>query len=156
VSINNFTLHNLHFVFYGVGNETCATQHVHSRNTGGDCRHRACACDCLLHTPRLSAIILLGFLATAPVAFRYRAGRGLVLHLHAAAVLLYGTLWILLIAFVTLSMPAAISNFSRPSRRCPDWRMLAACSAPRVAGALANHRAAAYERYRTWCLSSLA
>jgi iron(III) transport system permease protein len=51
---------------------------------------------------------LLGFLATAPVAIPgIVLGVGLFLSYTRPPFVLYGTLWILLIAFVTISLPAA-------------------------------------------------
>jgi iron(III) transport system permease protein len=51
---------------------------------------------------------LLGFLATAPIAIPgIVLGVGLFLSYSRPPFVLYGTLWILLLAFLTLSMPAA-------------------------------------------------
>jgi iron(III) transport system permease protein len=56
---------------------------------------------------------LLGFLATAPVAIPgIVLGVGLFLTYSHPRLMLYGTLWILLVAFLTLEMPAAYQQMS--------------------------------------------
>ncbi len=60
---------------------------------------------------------VLGFLATAPVAIPgIVLGVGLFLSYTRPPFVLYGTLWILLIAFVTLSMPAAYQQLQSAFR----------------------------------------
>jgi len=66
---------------------------------------------------RLPATKRSEFLATAPVAVPGIVLASGVPELCAAAFVLYGTLWILLIAFVTIAMPAAFSSSSRPPGR---------------------------------------
>ncbi len=56
---------------------------------------------------------LLGFLATAPIAIPgIVLGVGLFLTYSHPMLMLYGTLWILLIAFITLEMPAGYQQMS--------------------------------------------
>ena len=55
---------------------------------------------------------LLGFLATAPLAIPgIVLGVGLFLAYTRPPLTLYGTLWILLIAFMTIELPAAYQQF---------------------------------------------
>ena len=59
----------------------------------------------------------LGFLATAPVAVPgIVLGVGLFLTYTRPPFVLYGTLWILLIAFVTIAMPAAYQQLQSAFR----------------------------------------
>src|ERR1035441_6118536 len=60
---------------------------------------------------------VLGFLATAPVAIPgIVLGVGLFFTYTRPPFVLYGTLWILLIAFVTLSLPAAYQQMQSAFR----------------------------------------
>jgi iron(III) transport system permease protein len=60
---------------------------------------------------------VLGFLATAPVAIPgIVLGVGLFLSYTRPPFVLYGTLWILLIAFVTISLPAAYQQLQAAFR----------------------------------------
>jgi iron(III) transport system permease protein len=119
VSFNNFTLQNLHFVFY----ELSATQ-LALRNTfilgvltatGGTVLALVIA-----YVTARQAVVghrVLGFLATAPVAVPgIVLGVGLFFSYTRPPFVLYGTLWILLIAFVTLSMPAAYQQLQSAFR----------------------------------------
>src|SRR5437667_11096681 len=59
----------------------------------------------------------LGFLATAPVAIPgIVLGVGLFLSYARPPLVLYGTLWILLIAFVTIALPAAYQQMQSAYR----------------------------------------
>ncbi len=59
----------------------------------------------------------LGFLATAPVAVPgIVLGVGLFLSYTRPPFVLYGTLWILLIAFVTIALPAAYQQLQSAFR----------------------------------------
>jgi iron(III) transport system permease protein len=59
----------------------------------------------------------LGFLATAPIAIPgIVLGVGLFLSYTRPPFVLYGTLWILLVAFLTLSMPAAYQQMQSAFR----------------------------------------
>src|SRR5256714_1355944 len=60
---------------------------------------------------------LLGFLATAPIAIPAIAlGVGLFLAYTRGPVVLYGTLWILLLAYVTIELPAAYQQLQASFR----------------------------------------
>ena len=92
---------------------------------------------------------ILGFLATAPVAVPgIVLGVGLFLSYTRPPFVLYGTLWILLLAFLTINLPVGLSaiaggvcdHSSRAGRRQPHPRRDAA------AIAVADHRAAVAHR----------
>jgi len=110
VWIDNFTLQNIRFVFY----ELSATQ-LALRNTfvlGALAATIGTILALVIaYVVARQAVLghrLLGFLATAPVAIPgIVLGVGLFFSYARPPFLLYGTLWILLIAFLTLSMPAA-------------------------------------------------
>ena len=110
VWFNNFTFQNVHFVFY----ELSATQ-LALRNTFILGVLAATAGTVLalviayVHVRQaVTGYRVLGFLATAPVAIPgIVLGVGLFFTYTRPPFVLYGTLWILLIAFVTLNMPAA-------------------------------------------------
>src|SRR6478609_3579118 len=110
VSLNNFTLHNLHFVFFELSATRLALWNTFILGTlaatGGTVLALVIA---YVHTRQaVRGYRLLGFLATAPVAIPgIVLGVGLFFTYTRPPFVLYGTLWILLIAFVTLSMPAA-------------------------------------------------
>ena len=69
--------------------------------------------------------------------------------------MLYGTLWILLLAFVTIELPAAYQQLQSAfqSRRIPSWRRPAASSAPRGCARCATspRRCCAPAVIATWC-----
>ncbi len=110
VWIDNLTLQNIRFVFY----ELSATQ-LALRNTfvlGALAATIGTILALVIaYVVARQAVLghrLLGFLATAPVAIPgIVLGVGLFFSYARPPFLLYGTLWILLIAFLTLSMPAA-------------------------------------------------
>ncbi len=110
VWIDNFTLQNIRFVFY----ELSATQ-LALRNTfvlGALAATIGTILALVIaYVVARQAVLghrILGFLATAPVAIPgIVLGVGLFFSYARPPFLLYGTLWILLIAFLTLSMPAA-------------------------------------------------
>ena len=119
VTFDNFTLRNIHFVFFelsatktafyntfvlGISTATLGTilalviAYLTARKAVGG--HRA-----------------LGFLATAPVAIPgIVLGVGLFLSYTRPPFVLYGTLWVLLIAFVTISLPAAYQQLQSAFR----------------------------------------
>jgi iron(III) transport system permease protein len=119
VSLHNFTLQNVHFVFF----ELSATQ-LALRNTFILGTLAATAGTVLalviayVHTRQaVTGYRVLGFLATAPVAIPgIVLGVGLFFTYTRPPFVLYGTLWILLIAFVTLAMPAAYQQLQSAFR----------------------------------------
>jgi iron(III) transport system permease protein len=119
VSLHNFTLQNLHFVFY----ELSATQ-LALRNTFilGILAATAGTILALVisYVTTRKAVVghrILGFLATAPVAIPgIVLGVGLFFTYTRKPFVLYGTLSILLIAFVTLALPAAYQQLQSAFR----------------------------------------
>jgi len=109
------TLHNFHFVFF----ELSATQ-LAMRNTfllGFLTATIGTAISVLtaymVARNTVAGARLLGFLATAPVAIPgIVLGVGLFLTYSHPQLMLYGTLWILLIAFLTIEMPAGYQQMS--------------------------------------------
>ena len=119
VSLHNFTLQNLHFVFY----ELSATQ-LALRNTFilGILAATAGTILALVisYVTTRKAVTghrILAFLATAPVAIPgIVLGVGLFFTYTRKPFVLYGTLSILLIAFVTLALPAAYQQLQSAFR----------------------------------------
>ena len=119
VSLNNFTLQNLHFVFFELSATSLALRNTFILGI------LAATCGTILAlvisyvTTRqaVSGYRVLGFLATAPVAIPgIVLGVGLFFTYTRPPFVLYGTLWILLIAFVTLAMPAAYQQLQSAFR----------------------------------------
>jgi iron(III) transport system permease protein len=107
---DNFTLHNVDFVF----NELSATRlalyntFVLGISTATIGTILAVVISYLTTREAVAGHRALGFVATAPVAIPgIVLGVGLFLSYTRPPLALYGTLWILLLAFLTLSMPAA-------------------------------------------------
>src|SRR5882762_676155 len=110
VSFENLTLHNIEFVFFELS------------STGIAFRNTLILCTSAATIGTVMAVVIayitsrkviawhkaLGFLATAPVAVPgIVLGVGLFLTYTRPPFVLYGTLWILLIAFVTIALPSA-------------------------------------------------
>jgi iron(III) transport system permease protein len=119
VTLNNLTLHNIEFVFF----ELSATK-LAFKNTAILCTLAATIGTVIavviayVTTRRaIAGYRILGFLATAPVAVPgIVLGVGLFLSYTRPPFVLYGTLWILLIAFVTLAMPSAYQQLQSAFR----------------------------------------
>lgn len=110
VWFNNFTLQNLHFVFYELSVTQLALRNTFILGVMAATAGTILALVIAYVTTRqaVRGYRVLGFLATAPVAIPgIVLGVGLFFTYTRAPFVLYGTLWILLIAFVTLSIPAA-------------------------------------------------
>jgi iron(III) transport system permease protein len=110
VWFNNFTFHNLHFVFYELSATQLALRNTFILGTLAATVGTVLALViAYVHVRQaVSGYRVLGFLATAPVAIPgIVLGVGLFFTYTRPPFVLYGTLWILLIAFVTLNMPAA-------------------------------------------------
>ncbi|HZP69883.1 MAG TPA: iron ABC transporter permease [Pseudolabrys sp.] len=110
VSFNNFTFQNLHFVFYELSATKLALRNTFILGTLAATAGTILAIVIAYVHERqaVGGYRVLGFLATAPVAIPgIVLGVGLFFTYTRPPFVLYGTLWILLIAFVTLSMPAA-------------------------------------------------
>ena len=119
VSLGNFTLQNVHFVFFELSATPLALRNTFILGI------LAATCGTILAlvisyvTTRqaITGYRVLGFLATAPVAIPgIVLGVGLFFTYTRPPFVLYGTLWILLIAFVTLSLPAAYQQMQSAFR----------------------------------------
>ena len=117
---SNVTLHNIEFVFFELSATKLALKNtfilgslpatIGTVHRAGDrlSRRRAQA---------IAGYRVLGFLATAPVAIPgIVLGVGLFLSYTRPPFVLYGTLWILLIAFVTIALPAAYQQLQSAFR----------------------------------------
>ena len=116
---DNFTLHNIDFVF----NELSATNlalyntFVLGITTATLGTILAVVIAYLTTREAVTGHRALGFLATAPVAIPgIVLGVGLFLSYTRPPFVLYGTLWILLVAFLTLSLPAAYQQMQSAFR----------------------------------------
>ena len=131
---STMTLHNSSSCSPTVLDRARAQEHGDPGHCDRDHRHHPGAGHRLCHERRVIAgHRVLGFLATAPVAVPgIVLGVGLFLSYTRPPFVLYGTLWILLIAFLTINLPSAYQQFRRRSRRStPSSRMQAASSARR-------------------------
>jgi iron(III) transport system permease protein len=119
VSSGNFTLHNIHFVFFELSSTRLVLKNtlvlgVLSATIG---TLIAVVIGYLTARKAIAGHRALGFLATAPVAVPgIVLGVGLFLSYTRPPFVLYGTLWILLIAFVTIAMPAAYQQLQSAYR----------------------------------------
>jgi iron(III) transport system permease protein len=119
VWINNFTLRNVHFVFYELSATQLALRNTFILGTLAATAGTILALVIAYVTARqaVSGHRVLGFLATAPVAIPgIVLGVGLFFTYTQPPFVLYGTLWILLIAFVTLSIPSAYQQLQAAFR----------------------------------------
>jgi iron(III) transport system permease protein len=110
VSFSNFTFHNIYFVFYELSATRLALYNtfVLGIATATIGTVLAVVISYLTTREAVTGHKALGFLATAPVAIPgIVLGVGLFLSYTRPPFVLYGTLWILLLAFLTLAMPAA-------------------------------------------------
>jgi len=119
VSLNNFTLQNLHFVFFELSATSLALRNTFILGILSATCGTVLALVISYVTTRkaVTGYRVLGFLATAPVAIPgIVLGVGLFFTYPRPPFVLYGTLWILLIAFVTLAMPAAYQQLQSAFR----------------------------------------
>src|SRR6187401_3383352 len=110
VSFKNFTFHNIYFVFFELSATKLALYNTFVLGIASATIGTVIAVVIAYLTTReaVTGHKALGFLATAPVAIPgIVLGVGLFLSYTRPPFVLYGTLWILLLAFLTLSMPAA-------------------------------------------------
>ena len=109
--VQNFTLHNIAFrVVRAVGDAACAASNTVILGTLAATVGTILAVVIAYVTARqaVTGHRVLGFLATAPIAIPgIVLGVGLFLTYTRPPFVLYGTLWILLIAFVTIELPSA-------------------------------------------------
>src|SRR3954467_3275207 len=110
VSFTNFTFHNIYFVFFELSATKLALYNTFVLGIATATIGTIIAVVIAYLTTReaVTGHKALGFLATAPAAIPgIVLGGGLFLSYTRPPFVLYGTLWILLLAFLTLSMPAA-------------------------------------------------
>lgn len=116
---NNFTFHNIYFVFFELSATKLALYNtfVLGLATATMGTILAVVISYLTTRQAVTGHKALGFLATAPVAIPgIVLGVGLFLSYTRPPFVLYGTLWILLIAFLTLSLPAAYQQMQSAFR----------------------------------------
>jgi iron(III) transport system permease protein len=110
VSFGTLTLHNIKFVFFELSATKLAFENTLILCTAAATIGTVMAVVIAYMTARKAIAWhkALGFLATAPVAVPgIVLGVGLFLSYTRPPFVLYGTLWILLIAFVTIALPSA-------------------------------------------------
>jgi iron(III) transport system permease protein len=117
--IGNFTLHNVYFVFFELSSTRLAVKNTFLLGVASATIGTLMALVIAYLTTRraIAGYRTLGFLATAPVAIPgIVLGVGLFLSYARPPFVLYGTLWILLIAFVTIALPAAYQQLQSAFR----------------------------------------
>jgi iron(III) transport system permease protein len=115
----NFTLHNINFVFFELSSTWLAVQNTFVLGGSAATVGTLLALVISYVTTRqaITGYRVLGFLATAPVAIPgIVLGVALFLSYARPPFVLYGTLWILLIAFVTIALPAAYQQMQSAFR----------------------------------------
>jgi iron(III) transport system permease protein len=119
VWFDNFTLHNIYFVFFELSATKLAVKNTFVLGAASATVGTILALVIAYLTTRraIKGYRTLGFLATAPVAIPgIVLGVGLFLSYARPPLVLYGTLWILLLAFVTISLPAAYQQLQSAFR----------------------------------------
>src|SRR6201988_255809 len=119
VTPGTFTLHNIVFVFTELSSTQLALKNTVILGTATATVGTILALVISYVTPRriIAGSRVLGFLATAPIAVPgIVLGVGLFLSYTRPPFVLYGTLWILLIAFVTIALPAAYQQLQSAFR----------------------------------------
>jgi iron(III) transport system permease protein len=119
VTFDNVTLHNIEFVFFELSATGIAFKNTLILCTSAATIGTVMAVVIAYMTSRKAIAWhrALGFLATAPVAVPgIVLGVGLFLTYTRPPFVLYGTLWILLIAFVTIALPAAYQQLQSAFR----------------------------------------
>jgi iron(III) transport system permease protein len=119
MGFDNFTLHNIQFVFFELSATKLALKNTFLLGIASATLGTLLALVIAYLTTRraIRGYRTLAFLATAPVAIPgIVLGVGLFLSYARPPFLLYGTLWILLIAFVTIALPAAYQQLQSAFR----------------------------------------
>jgi len=119
VSLHSLTLHNIEFVFFELSTTQLALKNTFLLGVLAATLGTLLALVIAYLTSRqaIAGYRVLGFLATAPVAIPgIVLGVGLFLAYTRPPFVLYGTLWILLIAFITISLPAAYQQLQSAIR----------------------------------------
>jgi iron(III) transport system permease protein len=115
----NATLHNIEFVLFDLSAASLALKNTVILGTATATIGTAIALIIAYVTARqaVTGWRVLGFLATAPIAIPgIVLGVGLFLSYTRPPFVLYGTLWILLIAFVTISLPSSYQQLQAAFR----------------------------------------
>jgi iron(III) transport system permease protein len=116
---STFTLHNIYFVFFELSATKLAMKNTFLLGLMSATCGTVLALVIAYLTSRaaVTGYRVLGFLATAPIAIPgIVLGVGLFLAYTRGPVVLYGTLWILLIAYVTIELPAAYQQLQSAFR----------------------------------------
>src|SRR5882672_2211607 len=119
VTFSNFTLHNIYFVFFELSATKLAVKNTFVLGVASATIGTVMALVIAYVTTRRSirGYRTLGFLATAPVAIPgIVLGVGLFLSYARPPLVLYGTLWILLLAYLTIQLPAAFQQLQAAFR----------------------------------------
>jgi iron(III) transport system permease protein len=119
VTFKTMTLHNIHWVFFELSSTKFAVQNtvILGVLTASIGTVLAVVISYLTTRELVRGHRALNFLATAPVAIPgIVLGVGLFLTYTRPPFVLYGTLWILLIAFITISLPAAYQQLQSAFR----------------------------------------
>ncbi len=115
----NLTLHNIYFTFFELSSTKVALKNTLILGTLAATVGTALALVISYITARQVVVghRFLGFLATAPIAIPgIVLGVGLFLSYTRPPFVLYGTLWILLLAYVTIELPAAYQQLQAAFR----------------------------------------
>jgi len=119
VTFSTLTLHNIHFVFFELSATQLTLRNTFLLGTLAATIGTTLALVIAYVTTReaVPGHRALGFMATAPVAIPgIVLGVALFLSYTRPPFVLYGTLWILLVAFVTISLPAAYQQLQAAFR----------------------------------------
>jgi iron(III) transport system permease protein len=119
ISFSNFTFQNINFVFFELSATKLAVKNTVILGFLSATIGTVLAVVISYVTTReaITGHRMLGFLATAPVAIPgIVLGVGLFLSYARPPFVLYGTLWILLIAFVTIALPSAYQQMQSAFR----------------------------------------
>jgi iron(III) transport system permease protein len=119
VTFHNATLHNIDFVLFELSSASLALKNTVILGTAAATIGTTIALVISYVTARqaVTGWRALGFLATAPIAIPgIVLGVGLFLSYTRPPFVLYGTLWILMIAFVTIALPSAYQQLQAAMR----------------------------------------
>ncbi len=116
---SNFTLHNFYFTFFELSSTQIALKNTFILGAAAATIGTVLALVISYATARkaITGYRVLGFLATAPLAIPgIVLGVGLFLAYTRPPFVLYGTLWVLLIAYITIELPAAYQQLQSAFR----------------------------------------
>lgn len=119
LSPETFTLHNVYFVFFELSSTRLALKNTFLLGLMAATAGALLALVIAYLTARAAVTghRVLGFLATAPIAIPgIVLGVGLFLAYTRGPIVLYGTVWILFLAYVTIELPAAFQQLQSAFR----------------------------------------